>query len=173
MIQFYLKSITWEVIPVPVDRLRYLLCTLRSRRQLNGRMNAALQMADEIRSLIEIDIKMRDRDLDRKKHRQMRTKVLQQQILMLAKQEADLPMSWPTGLLGDPYFASFSWFIRSTQASRQTPDTNANSECTCVGIPKPAADARILRRDRQPWIGYYTVARRFRAHLHLRHALPQ
>jgi len=66
---------------------------LRSRRQLNGRMNAALQMADEIRSLIEIDIKMRDRDLDRKKHRQMRTKVLQQQILMLAKQEADLPMS--------------------------------------------------------------------------------
>ena len=50
-------------------------------------------MADEIRSLIEIDIKMRDRDLDRKKHRQMRTKVLQQQILMLAKQEADLPMS--------------------------------------------------------------------------------
>ena len=66
---------------------------MRSRRQLNGRMNAALQMADEIRSLIEIDIKMRDRDLDRKKHRQMRTKVLQQQILMLAKQEADLPMS--------------------------------------------------------------------------------
>ena len=56
-------------------------------------MNAALQMADEIRSLIEIDIKMRDRDLDRKKHRQMRTKVLQQQILMLEKQEADLPMS--------------------------------------------------------------------------------
>lgn len=85
---------SYDVIPVPFDRLRYLLCTVRSRRQLNVRMAAALQIADEVRSLIEIHIKMRDRDLDLEKHHQMRTKVfLQQGTLMLAKQEADLPMS--------------------------------------------------------------------------------
>ena len=85
---------SYDVIPVPFDRLRHILCTVRSRRQLNGRMDAALQITDEVRSLTEIHIKMRDRDLDRENHHQMRTKVLlQQEILMLAKQEADLPMS--------------------------------------------------------------------------------